>query len=278
MSPFPSHLIPPHLAQELAIAQKASGLACEIQLRYKGHLKHIKRKSDLSFVSEADAESEDAIRSTIVAAFPEDTFLGEESGLTEGRAHELGKGRRWIVDPLDGTTNYVRGMPFFSTSLALEKDGEIILGYIEAPVLKQTFVSFKNGGTFLNGVRIHVSGIDQLDDAFLATGISYHTDEMLKETVVILEGLVKIAAGVRRAGAAALDLCMVASGVFDGYWEKGLKPWDMAAGILMVSEAGGKVSQFSGAPVQVSKSDVVASNGLIHSDLVKEISARSSKT
>lgn len=252
--------------EELDAAHDAANQASAILLNYFGNLSKVEEKFQAGLVSEADKESEDCIKKVIFENFEKDSFLGEETGLsdssTSGEEKE-GNGRKWIVDPLDGTTNYIHQFPIFCISIALEVDGEIVLGLIDVPKLKQRFCAVKGKGTFLNGEKIQVSRRDKTTDLLLATGFSEYVGK-LDEQVQTFADILSQVRGLRRAGAAAYDLCMVAQGVFDGFWEENLSPWDTAAGELLVREAGGVVTNYEGKPFSVYDKGIIAANAHAH--------------
>jgi myo-inositol-1(or 4)-monophosphatase len=223
----------------------------------------VRVKLDAGLVSEADEESEQVIQSLLMSAFPQYGFLGEETG------EKSGTGGRWICDPLDGTTNYVYGYPFFCISIGLEVAGELVVGVVEAPLLGDIFGAVKGGGAFRNGHRIHVSTRKTLSESLLATGFYYLTEADLNKQIQMFHRMIQQTNGVRRAGSAALDLCHVACGIFDGFWEKGLKPWDTAAGTLMVREAGGIVTDYKNRPYSVALDSILAGSNLVHPQLVE---------
>lgn len=222
----------------------------------------IKQKSGLNnLVTEVDEAVEQLIRDKVLTAFPDHAFLGEESAAVAGTG-----GYQWIVDPIDGTTNFARGIPLCCVSIALAKDNELLLGGVYNPMMNELFFAEKGQGAFLNGRAIHVSACTELDRACLVTGFPYRFPEGKDITAVFAE-LVKRGLPVRRLGSAAMDLCWVACGRFDGFWEYNLQPWDIAAGYLIVAEAGGKVSDFSGRPGRPSDKETLATNGHIHEAL-----------
>ena len=221
-------------------------------------------KSPANFVTAADRRAEETIYTELIKARPGYGFLGEESGRREGSD----KSHTWIVDPLDGTTNFLHGIPHFATSIALERDGGVVAGLIYNPATDEMFIAEKGKGAFLNDRRIRVAARTRLAESIVACGIAHHghgdVDIWRKEIGAVQEQV----AGVRRFGAAALDLAWVASGRLDGYWERTLKPWDMAAGLVLVREAGGFVSDCDGRDEIFSKGHVVAGNDPIHKSLL----------
>ena len=244
----------------LRVALTAARGAGLIALKHYKRLKKISLKEGAGLVSEADLQSEKFIIKCIRKVFPQHQFLGEEGGYTG----EAGAQALWVVDPLDGTTNYVHGFPFFCTSIGLEMDGCLQVGVVHAPLLKYTFTAMKGRGAFLNGKKIKVSKTDTVEDSLLATGFSYKKADTLELELRDFKSLANAARGIRRAGSAALDMCMVAWGVFDGFWERELSPWDTAAGTLIIREAGGIVTDFTGAPYHSSMKSVLAGNPQIH--------------
>jgi myo-inositol-1(or 4)-monophosphatase len=252
------------LDKALGTARLAAKEARKVLLHYFGRLSKVREKGDESLVSEADEESEKTILNIVRKDFPEIPMLGEEAA-SKGK-WELPE-TAWIVDPLDGTTNYVHGFSIFNISIGLRYKGELVVGVVDVPLLNQTFWATKGGGAFLNGEKIEVSKRAHLKEALLATGFYPHHRVDLAEQMKIFGDLVPDARGVRRAGAAAYDLCMVAQGVFDAFWEKNLKPWDTAAGTLLVREAGGKVVNYSGGDHDVGDAGMLASNEVLSASL-----------
>jgi myo-inositol-1(or 4)-monophosphatase len=196
---------------------------------------------------------------TLLDAFPTHAILAEEGGAHSGTDPRY----RWIVDPLDGTTNYAHGFPFFCVSIGLEVEGRLTLGVVYAPSLDELFVAEAGRGATVNDRPIHVSSIDDLDQALLATGFPYDRAQFPR-ALRSFEVVSLRSQAVRRAGSAALDLCYVACGRFDGYWEHSVKPWDVAAGALLVREAGGSVSGTDGSAFGVESGQVLATNGILH--------------
>ena len=224
----------------------------------------VSKKGPADFVSKADHKAEAVLRAELSKARPAYSLLMEESGAYPG----TDTSNRWIVDPLDGTTNFLHGIPHFAISIALERDGEPFAGVIYSPIPDEMFVAEKGGGAFLNGRRLRVSGRRQVDEALFATGIPF---KGLADHALFLRQLPEVMAvssGVRRFGAAALDLAWVAAGRYDGYWENGLHPWDIAAGIVLVREAGGFVTDLSGGRRMFSGGGILASNTALHETLL----------
>jgi len=247
-----------------AIAREAGALL--MQYFHQG-LK-IEYKGDADLVTAADRASEALIRERVSKQFPSHDVLGEEQGL-----NDRGSEYRWYVDPLDGTTNFAHGFPVFCVSLALEhrsKDEQTrIAGVVYDPTRDELFTAEKGNGAQLNGKPIHVSKATQLKECLLATGFPSHKRHK-NPNIFFYHQITLRTHGVRRAGSAALDLCNVASGRFDGFWEFNLNPWDTAAGVLILEEAGGKVSRFDGAPFELNSRETLGSNGLVHDVLVRE--------
>lgn len=252
---------------------KACRLGREVLLKYLGNLTKVEEKFQAGLVSEADKESEVTIINHLKSHFPDMEFLGEESsyaGIKPDKKRGGEKGR-WILDPLDGTTNFVHSFPIFCISLGLEINEEMQVAIIDVPVLGETYTAIKGQGAFVNGRPIHVSQQTELKKSFLATGFFNEDETILSEQLKIFSKLVRSSRAIRRPGAAAYDLCMVAKGVFDGYWERGLKPWDSAAGLLLVREAGGEVLDYQGNEYHPYLETIVAGNKNVAHQLVKEI-------
>jgi myo-inositol-1(or 4)-monophosphatase len=225
-----------------------------IEIHYKG---------DINLVTEADKMSEALIINAIRQNFPDHGILSEESPAILGNSR-----MRWIIDPLDGTTNYAHGYPVFCVSIALEKDGDIILGIIYDPTRRDTFTAVRGGGAYLNGARLAVSQTPELTYSLLATGFPYDIRESRQNNLNYFSVMAKEVQAIRRAGAAALDIAYVAAGRFDGFWELKLQPWDMAAGCLMVEEAGGKITDITGAPWNILSPNILVSNCRIHEQMI----------
>ncbi len=228
----------------------------------------IEYKGDADLVTAADRASETMIRERVRAQFPSHDVLGEEQGLSDS-----GSEYRWYVDPLDGTTNFAHGYPVFCVSMALEHrsngEGERIVGVVYDPTRDELFTAEKGKGARLNDKPIHVSKATQLKECLVATGFPSHKRHK-NPNIHFYHQITLRTHGVRRAGSAALDLCNVASGRFDGFWEFNLNPWDTAAGVLIIEEAGGKVTRYDGSPFQLNSRETLATNGLIHEALLHE--------
>ncbi len=251
------------LAAMTAIAREAGALLMDY---FHQHLK-IEYKGEADLVTAADRAAEKLIRERIMQKWPDHDVLGEEQGLTD-----RGSEYRWYVDPLDGTTNFAHGFPVFCVSLALERRGSIderIAGVIYDPTRDELFSAAHGKGAHLNGEAIHVSKMRTLQESLVATGFPSHKRHK-NPNIYFYHQITLRSHGVRRAGSAALDLCNVASGRFDGFWEFNLNPWDTAAGVLLVEEAGGKVTRYDGSPFELNSRETLATNGLIHGELMRE--------
>ncbi len=244
------------------VAMEAVILGRSCLLSYFGKLKHVVEKDQSAgLVSEADRECEILMKNYLGRYFPDYDFLGEESAYLENQTELFPSLKaRWILDPLDGTTNFVHKFPIFCISLALEVNGEIVLGIIDMPILNQTFTAEKGKGAYCNGEKLSVSQTNKFQEAFMSTGFVSESKDVLQEQLKIFENVVWKARAIRRPGAAAYDLALIASGVFDLYWEKNLKPWDSAAGLLLVKEAGGVVRTFEGENYHPFKKSLIAGN------------------
>ena len=224
----------------------------------------IGHKGSINLVTDVDLASERLIREAISADYPRHEILAEEGGLTESNSEY-----RWIVDPLDGTTNYAHGYPVFCVSIALEHQGEVVVGVVYDPMREELFTAERGGGAALNNRPIRVSKIDDLTQSILSTGFPYDIKTSKLTNLDHWANFAMNAQALRRDGAAALDLCYVACGRYDGFWELNLSPWDTAAGALIVAEAGGRVTDFLGGGFSNYKPEVVASNGLIHDRMIE---------
>ena len=249
---------------ELAVrlARAAGALQRE---RLESELRIETKSNAIDLVTDVDRACEALIVDGLRAARPRDAILAEEGGAT-GPAQASW---RWVIDPLDGTTNYAHGYPCFCVSIGLERDGEPLLGVVYQPILDELFHALRGGGAFRNGRRIHVSKETALERSLLVTGFAYDRRERPEESLRQFEAFLRRSQALRRDGSAALDLCGVACGRFDGYWELGLKPWDVVAGGLVVEEAGGRVSDLAGAPAPWSGAQMLASNGRIHEAMLR---------
>jgi len=228
-----------------------------------GNISRIRKKENAEIVTEADTESEAVIVSTIHAEFPDHAVLCEESGLIPGASEY-----KWIVDPLDGTVNFAHQIPIFSISIALAVRDTIVLGIILDPVNDELYSAVSGQGAQLNGEPIQVSATRTIAESLLVTGFPYNVREIFEPVMMRYGRCLKASQAIRRLGSAALDLCYVACGRFEGFWEQNLKPWDSAAGALMVAEAGGRVTTFSDRPYTVEHTEILATNGLIHTEML----------
>ncbi len=257
----------------LTFAIETARAAGQVLFEKFGRKIAINKKGEIDLVTEADLASEALIIERIRNRFPQHSILAEESGeavITGGETKW-----KWIIDPLDGTTNFAHGYPCFCVTLALEHDGEIAIGVTYDPTRDELFAAERGGGATLNGKPIRVSEQPLLGDSLIVTGFPYN----LKERPDLdrhLKGFLLSARGVRRDGSAAIDMAYVACGRFDGFWEEGLRPWDMAAGVLLIEEAGGSVSYYDGSPLDIYQPPVCASNGWIHGQMLKILSGEGS--
>ena len=224
-------------------------------------------KGPANFVSAADRRAEEVLREELLAARPGYCFIGEEGGRVEGPD----KSHTWLVDPLDGTTNFLHGIPHFGISIALEREGTLIAGLVYNPVSDELFSAERGKGAFLNDRRLRVAARQRLNDAVIACGLPHYGRGDLAVFRKEFGAVQERAAGLRRFGAAALDLAFIAAGRFDGYWERNLSPWDMAAGTLLVREAGGFVTDLDGGEAMFTKGYILAGNDTIHRELLRLI-------
>jgi myo-inositol-1(or 4)-monophosphatase len=229
----------------------------------------ISNKSEIDLVTESDLASERLIIDRIKTHYPRHTILAEESGISEPQDHN---GWLWIIDPLDGTTNYAHGYPCFCVSIALAHRGRTEVGVVYDPIRDEMFAAERGRGASLNERRISVSRTLSLHSALVCTGFPYDVRQR-NDFARHFANFIMTAQGVRRDGAAALDLAYVAAGRFDGFWEEGLKPWDVAAGALIIEEAGGRVSNYEGGPVNIYAPPIMASNGLVHEQMMSVLQA-----
>lgn len=258
----------------LNIAIKAARRAGQIINRASNDLDIIKvtAKQQNDFVTEVDRTAEAAIIEILQEAYPNYGILAEESGEIAGKGTRDAE-FQWIIDPLDGTTNFIHGLPHYAVSIALARNGIVEHGLIFDPNRNNLYTASKGGGAFLNDRRIRVSKRLHLQDALIGTGFPYRVFNHIDAYLAIFKELTEKSAGMRRPGAASLDLAYVASGYYDGFWEFGLSPWDMAAGALLIAEAGGLVSDLSGEAAYLSSGNIVAGNPKVFAQLLKLISA-----
>ena len=236
-----------------------------------GKVRSIERKGgqEKNLVTEIDKGSEELIIKLIRKHFPAHDILAEESGARKGAASEY----RWIIDPLDGTTNYTHAFPVFCVSIGLEWKGKLLCGVIYDPNTNELFTAERGKGAFLNGKRIGVSKTPTLQNSLLVTGFPYNIAENPHHAIERFVSFLMKSQAVRRMGSAALDLAYVACGRFDGFWEVALQPWDMAAGVLLVEEAGGLVTDFSGGSMDIYKGALLSSNGKIHDEMKQALAS-----
>jgi myo-inositol-1(or 4)-monophosphatase len=240
----------------------------------------VRHKGEIDLVTEMDREVEALFIQTLRRRLPKHEVLSEEMAEDAGRRTRrrpaTSRSWRWIVDPLDGTTNYAHGLPHFAVSAGLEREGRILLGAVYDPMLREYFFARRGGGAWLNGRPIRVSAVADVNQALLATGFPYDVRTSRENNFAYFQAMAVNSQAVRRAGAAALDLCGVACGRFDGFWELKLKPWDVAAGSLLVTEAGGRITDFSGRRFDLFGGSFLASNGRIHGAMARILAAASS--
>ena len=257
------------LTQALVTANAAARAGRRVLLDYFGKLKSVREKAQAGLVSEADLESERVITEILKRDFPEVPVLGEEGAFAAGG--QAVPETAWIVDPLDGTTNYVHGFHVFNVSIGLQWRGELVVGVIDVPILDKTYEAARGRGAFANGQRLRVSDRHAIKDALLSTGFFPDNERMLRDQLRIFSDLVFEARGIRRPGAAAYDLCLVAEGVFDAFWEPNLKPWDAAAGTVLVREAGGVVWEYGGRDYKMGDVTTLAGNEPLAHALIDRI-------
>ena len=247
-----------------AIAREAGGLL----RKYLNKSHRVSYKGRMNLVTDVDKRCEDLIIKKIRRSYPLHSILSEESGASGCSKSQY----RWLIDPLDGTTNYVHRVPFFCVSIALAMNDELIAAAVYDPIRNELFSASRGNGSFLNNKRIRVSGIATINKALLSTGFPYKFGNSMKINIENFVMFMKRAQAVRRPGSAALDLCYVASSRFDGFWEMELKPWDTAAGVLIIKEAGGEVTDFKNRPFTPSMKQIVASNKRLHNQMLKVLS------
>jgi len=247
----------------LAFAEDVARGAGEILRSNYGKHQSIHYKGEINLVTDVDRQSEAYIFERIRSAFPDHGILSEESS-----EHVSPSPYRWIVDPLDGTTNYAHNYPCFCVSVALERDGKLLAGAVFDPLLSESFTGSPGNGSFRNGERITVSGVDDLRRSLLSTGFAYDVNKATDNNLDFFREFVFTGQAIRRDGSAALDLCYLACGRFDGFWELKLSPWDTAAGLLILREAGGVATRLDGSPYDIHQPDLLASNGHIHEQMM----------
>jgi len=247
----------------MAAAYKGGG----VLMSHYGKVSRIDKKGAIDLVTEADTESERVIIETIQKAFADHTILAEESGLSTGDAEH-----QWIIDPLDGTTNFAHQIGFFSISIAFSLRDETVFGLVLNPLTRELFTAVKGKGASLNGRQIAVSTSKAVSESFLVTGFPYNLRDHFNPLLMRFSKCLKASQGVRRLGSAAIDLCFIACGRFDGFWEQNLNPWDTAAGELIAREAGAIVTDFSNKPFANYKKEILATNGRIHKEMISLLS------
>jgi myo-inositol-1(or 4)-monophosphatase len=252
------------VTSELETALSAARRAGEVLRAGFGAEHAITYKGEVDIVTEVDKEAERVIREELLGAFPTHGMLAEEGGELAGEGDA-----RWIVDALDGTTNYAHGLPIFCVSVALERAAEeVVLGVVHDPLREETYVAERGGGATLNGEPIRVSDTDELIQTLIATGFP-HDRAQMPEALALFGRFAALTRGMRRLGSTALDLCYVAAGRLDGYYERGILAWDIAAGSLILEEAGGKVTNYRGGMLDLEGRQIVASNGALHAAMTK---------
>jgi len=256
-----------NLRDYLRFARQTAVGAGNLLLKKANKHNRVSFKGRINLVTEADLASERYIIKAIEKKFPNHSILAEEES-AKNKASEF----KWIIDPLDGTTNFAHGFPFYCVSIALEYRGEIILGVVYDPQREELFHATIGGGSFLNGKKIHVTEETKLSRALLATGFPYDIGSSNEDNLKNFARFAKVARGIRRPGSAALDLCYLACGRIDGFWELKLSPWDTAAGKLIVEEAGGRVTDFNGEKYFIYGKYILASNGRIHNQMKRILS------
>ena len=259
----------------LATAIEAVVQAGEVQMAHFGRGVRVDKKGPIDLVTEIDLQIERAFRAMIGGRFPDHVVLGEEfesAGDRDARPRYC-----WVIDPIDGTTNYAHGLPIFCASLALEIDGLAAVGAVYDPTRGELFTAERGVGAWLNGIPLRVSPAATMIDALLVTGFHYDIHRDPAELMALFGEFITRARAVRRLGSAALDLCYVAAGRFDGFWEQKLQPWDVAAGALIVDEAGGRTSTTTGAPFESRAGSVLATNGRIHGEMLDVIAGVTSR-
>lgn len=260
------------------IAQEAVRLGRACLLGYFGKINQIESKEKQGLVSEADRTCEEIMKKFLQQEAPDVDFLGEESSYLDPQEMKSQPGARWILDPLDGTTNYIHRFPIFCISLGLEVNGVLELGIVDMPMLGQTYTAIRGQGAYCGEERLRVSETKNFSEALVATGFFAEEAVLLEEQLEIFSKIVRVARGVRRAGAAAYDLALVGAGVFDLFWEKNLKPWDTAAGQIIVEEAGGVVKTYEGLLHNPYEKSLVAGNPHLVQQFVESVKAIKSKS
>jgi myo-inositol-1(or 4)-monophosphatase len=256
---------PAALRDAAEVLARAAGA---VLLEGYGRTHRPERKGRIDLVTEFDRRSERLLLDAIAQRFPGAAVLAEESGAHAGSAAAASPGAlRWILDPLDGTTNFAHNYPFFAVSIAAEVDGELAAGAVFDPVREELFAAARGHGATVNGAPIRVSAIARVEDALLVTGFPYDVREHPERSLPQFQAFLMRAQGIRRDGSAALNLCYLAAGRFDGFWEASLSPWDVAAGALLIREAGGMLTDYDGGPFGLDTRRILASNGKLHGEM-----------
>ncbi|MFI5251126.1 MAG: inositol monophosphatase family protein [Bacteroidota bacterium] len=257
----------------LDVAVRAAKNAGQFLKENLGKVKTIEEKfgQEKNLVTEIDKKSEKIIIDILHEHFPSHRILGEEGIGIGGNSPDY----KWVIDPLDGTTNYTHGFPVFSVSIGLEVKGEITIGVIYDPNFNDLFIAEKGKGAYLNGEKLSVSKVSELKKSMLVTGFPYNIRDNPSHAIERFVDFLHISQAVRRMGSAAIDLAYVAAGRYEGFWEVNLQPWDMAAGILLVQEAGGKVTGFAGQKASIYEHEILASNGLVHNQMIEALGRNS---
>lgn len=260
--------------KELEVARAAALRAGEIILASYSRIgeHQVDQKGRNDYVTVVDLESQRVVVESLRTAFPTDTIVAEET-LAAGFNQHANPRRRWYIDPLDGTTNYIHAYPVFAVTLALEVDGDLVVAVTYSPMLRETFHAVRGEGAFLNDARMSVSKFSDADRILLGTGFPFRARHLLEIYLKSFSLFFNQARGVRRGGAAALDLAYVAAGRLDGFWELTLSPWDIAAGVLLVEEAGGRVTDFFGGRTYLESGHIIVTNGLLHDWMLDGISS-----
>jgi len=253
-----------HLELAVQLAREAG----DVLKHYADREKHVEFKGRANLVTIADKESEALIIRGVQQRFPDHAILAEESGVVDAaRPSAAGKSVRWVIDPLDGTTNFAHQYPFYCVSIAVEEEGMVTCGAVYDPCRDEMFSGARGEGAFMNGERLRVSDVDRLSHALLLTGFPYDFREKIEIPLNYFRGFLMESQAVRRGGSAALDLCHMAAGRCDGFWELKLQPWDTAAGGLIAEESGARITDFAGGPFSIYMKEILASNGRIHAEM-----------
>jgi myo-inositol-1(or 4)-monophosphatase len=255
-----------HWEKELDVARQAALNAGSKLKSLFGNQLNVRKKGKIDLVTDADFQAENAILETIRRQFPNDSILSEESG-----EYKAAPERLWIVDPLDGTINFSHALPFYAVCIGLQVEGRMVMGIVFNPVMEELFEALEGAGALMNGKPVKVSKVSTLGESLVATGFPYSVYEKSGSIIQQLHQVLVRSQGVRRMGSAALDLCYLAAGRFDAYWEEGLKPWDTAAATVIVKEAGGVLTDYEGRPFSPYLQTMVASNGLFHDEMLEAL-------